>query len=130
MKTDKPDAYVHLRVDKALKAKWVAASRSRGMKLTDWLVERIEGKTMDVFKIPESLAEKYHGAGHALAAITGGEIIDFIYVRDVLTDHDDEDQDDLEAAINNPSLGPTVRKLQSLGEVSVGMCSCWEFTVL
>jgi hypothetical protein len=36
-----PDAQVHLRVPMAVKAQWVRESRARGMKLTDWLLQRI-----------------------------------------------------------------------------------------
>jgi len=38
------EAYVHLRVPKELKAKWVRQSRAEGMRLSDWIVERIEQK--------------------------------------------------------------------------------------
>ena len=37
-----PDAQVHLRVPMAVKAQWVRESRACGMKLTDWLLQRIE----------------------------------------------------------------------------------------
>lgn len=86
---------------------------------------------MRVFKISESLAHKYHGAGWALAAITGGQVIDLIYLRDIFgplgIDVDDFGRGRLAAVIDHPALGPSVRHLQALGEVSVGMCSCWEF---
>jgi len=36
-------ATVHLRVPAALKARWVRDSRAAGMRLTDWLVGRIDG---------------------------------------------------------------------------------------
>ncbi len=35
-------AAVHLRVPSELKAKWVQESRAAGMRLTEWLVQRIE----------------------------------------------------------------------------------------
>ena len=35
-------AAVHLRVPRELKARWVQESRDAGMRLTDWLVQRIE----------------------------------------------------------------------------------------
>jgi hypothetical protein len=37
-----PDAQVHLRVPMHIKAQWVRESRACGMKLTDWLLQRIE----------------------------------------------------------------------------------------
>lgn len=35
-------AAVHLRVPRELKARWVQESRTAGMRLTEWLVQRIE----------------------------------------------------------------------------------------
>ena len=92
----------------------------------------------NVFKIPEALHGKYHGAGVALAAVTGEQIVNLVYLRDALPDFDEfdhdlginEDTDHLKAAIADPRLGPTVRELQSLGAVHVGMCSCYEFVEL
>ena len=40
------------------------------------------------------------------------------------------DDASLPAVLNDARLGPTVRLLQSTGEVFVGMCSCWEFVEL
>lgn len=84
-----------------------------------------------VFKIGEELADKYHGAGHALAAVTGGQVVGLVYVRDVLPDYDEsEGLASLAMAINEERIGPVVRELQALGELHVGMCSCWEFVEL
>lgn len=85
---------------------------------------------MNVMKITEDIAEQYHGSGHALAAVTGGRVIKLIYLSDVLPDLDEEDPGAVRAALGDPRIGPSVRLLQSLGEVSVGMCSCWEFCEL
>ncbi len=82
---------------------------------------------MTVFKIPESLYPKYHGAGHALAASASGQLVDLVYIEDVIPEYDSEGAHDLHAAITDDRLGQTVRYLQSLGEVHVGMCSCYEF---
>lgn len=44
-----PDALIHLRVPAATKARWVRASRSAGLRLTDWLTTIVEAhmaKTM------------------------------------------------------------------------------------
>lgn len=40
------DAFVHLRVPPALKARWVRESRAAGMRLTDWIVQRVEAQAM------------------------------------------------------------------------------------
>ena len=36
------DSVIHLRVPAALKARWVRESRAAGMRLTDWIVERVD----------------------------------------------------------------------------------------
>ena len=36
------DALIHLRVPAELKARWVRESRAAGMRLTDWIVRRVE----------------------------------------------------------------------------------------
>ena len=38
------DANIHLRVPAATKARWVSESRAAGMRLTDWIVARIDGQ--------------------------------------------------------------------------------------
>lgn len=86
---------------------------------------------MNVFPIPDTIADKYQGAGHAMAAVTGGQIVGLVYLRDALPDYDDgEGIARLANAINDDRLGPTVRELQALGDLHVGMCSCWEFVEL
>lgn len=41
------EALIHLRVPAALKARWVRESRSAGMRLTDWIVSRVEAQPME-----------------------------------------------------------------------------------
>ena len=36
------DALIHLRVSRERKGRWVKQSRDAGMKLTDWIIERVE----------------------------------------------------------------------------------------
>lgn len=38
------DALIHLRVPAGLKARWVRESRAAGMRLTDWIIRRVEDK--------------------------------------------------------------------------------------
>lgn len=86
---------------------------------------------MKTYQVPEGLAPQYHGAGHALAAVLGGTLVRIIYLHDILPDYDGAlDGAALRRAISLPQLGPAVRELQALGDVSVGMLSCWEFTKL
>ena len=84
----------------------------------------------EVYKISGSIADKYHGCGHALAAIAGGQIMSLVYLGDVIEDINEEDESAVYAALDDERLGPAVRYLSTLGEVSVGMCSCYEFIVL
>lgn len=84
----------------------------------------------EVFKIEGAMTEKYHGCGQALAAVTGGQIVGLVYIRDVIEDVDEEDEDSIRAALVDERMGPTVRMLSALGEVFVGMCSCYEFVVM
>ena len=82
---------------------------------------------MNVIAIPEELAGAYQGSGHALAAIREGRIIDLLYLRDLLPDFE---PDGVETAITDARLAPSIAHLSSLGDVSVGMVSCWEFVEL
>ena len=36
------DALIHLRVPAAIKSRWVRESRVAGMRLTDWIMQRVE----------------------------------------------------------------------------------------
>ena len=40
------EAIIHLRVPAELKARWVRESRAAGMRLTDWIVSRVEAQPM------------------------------------------------------------------------------------
>ena len=84
---------------------------------------------MNIFQIKgnDILESKYQGSGVAIGAVYGGQLIDIIYLRDVFPDLDEEDEKAVQAALNDQSIAPTVRKMQALGEVFVGMCSCYEF---
>lgn len=41
------EALIHLRVPAELKARWVRESRAAGMRLTDWIVSRVEAQPMN-----------------------------------------------------------------------------------
>lgn len=117
---------INISVPRAFKARWVRQSQSEGLKLTDWIIKRLESRPMNVYKIPESVASKYRGSGHALVAVVRGQVVDLVYLSDELTDFDPEAPGALAAAVGDARLGPTVRRLQALGHVSVCMLSCWE----
>jgi len=138
--TEGREALIHLHVSAALKARWVRESRAAGMKLGDWIIERVErgGISMKVHKITDDLASQYHGAGLALAAIMGGKVVALRYVADVAPEQvaDAVAEGGAHAAffvrqwLGTAEAAPVVRELQALGEVSVGMCSAWEFCEL
>lgn len=53
------DALIHLRVPAATKARWVRESRAAGMRLADWIVQRVEPPLMKKntpISIPEGMA--------------------------------------------------------------------------
>ena len=53
------DALIHLRVPAELKARWVRESRAAGMRLTDWIVQRVEAQPMKKItpiSIPQGMA--------------------------------------------------------------------------
>lgn len=53
------DALIHLRVPAELKARWVRESRAVGMRLTDWIVQRVEAQPMKQItpiSIPQGMA--------------------------------------------------------------------------
>ena len=131
-------ATIHLNVPAGLKARLVKESQRRSMKLTDYLLGLIErAEAMSTHPIPESISNQYHGAGWALAAVTGGELVALRYVSDlapVLANDLIEGGNTARAAVQrwiaSDAAGPAVRELQALGDVSVGMCSCGEFVEL
>jgi hypothetical protein len=84
---------------------------------------------MNVFDVPDTLADKYHGSGYALAATVNGQLIDIVYLRDVLPEFDEDDEPS-HAMLSDARLGPSIRHLQALGSVHVGMLSSWQFVEL
>lgn len=84
---------------------------------------------MNVIPITDDLADSYHGAGYALAAVTGGRIMKLVYIEDVAPQLE-LSHESVTEWILSPEAAPVVRELQALGLVSVGMCSGWEFTEL
>lgn len=92
---------------------------------------------MKTYHIPEATASQYHGAGYALASTTGGQLVALRYLADIAPELDEpltEGGQTARAAVQNwiksDAAGPTVRELQALGQVHVGMCSAWEFCEL
>lgn len=99
---------------------------------------------MNTYKIPEPIHPQYHGAGYAMAATQNGEVIKLTYLRDIFEEFDDYNGDDgddtppdqaaitayLQTYLTNPAIEPTLRELNALGNVSFGMCSCYEFCEL
>lgn len=131
--------YIHINCTVAQKGRLVQASRAKGMKLGDWALEMIErAQAMQAYPITDQIAPQYKGAGYALAAIIGGQVVALRYVLDVATGEvaDQIAEGGTHAAffvrqwLQTDEAAPVVRELQALGQVSVGMASCWEFCEL
>jgi len=135
--TNKP-VTIHLNVSAALKSRLVKASQRRCMKLTDYLMGLVErAESMNTYQIPESIYAQYQGAGWALAAMTGGQLVAIRYIADLapglssdLIEGGSAARQAVQEWIASDAAAPAVRELQALGEVSVGMCSCGEFVEL
>jgi hypothetical protein len=65
---------------------------------------------MNVFKIPDALEDKYHGAGAGLAATVDGQLVDIVYIDDIIPNFSGLAAD-LPAALDDPMLAPTMRQL-------------------
>ncbi len=50
------EALIHLRVPAELKARWVRESRAAGMRLTEWIVQRVERKEMQMQTVTTYIA--------------------------------------------------------------------------
>jgi hypothetical protein len=91
-----------------------------------------------MYPINDAVASQYKGAGYALAAVTGGQIVALRYVRDVAPAQVSDAVDEggahapffVRQWIGSAEAGPVVRELQALGDVLVGMCSSREFVEL
>jgi hypothetical protein len=86
-------------------------------------------ESMRTFKIPDALEDAYRGAGAGLAASVDGELVAIVYIDDIIPNFSGEIAD-LPDAVLDPMVVPTVRYLQTLGKVHVGMMSGWTFTEL
>lgn len=94
---------------------------------------------MQVFKISDSLAGAYHGSGWALGSVaSNGELVALRYFEDLVPVSVASQLGDGNGAhgdffikvwLDTAEAAPVVRELQALGDVVVGMCSCWEFVV-
>ena len=92
---------------------------------------------MKVIKVPETLYPKYRGCGYAMCATLNEVMLDLIYFVDIFKDFDEFEGleqpalfEAMKALIIKPEVGKKVRYLQSLGDVSFGLCSCYEFNEL
>ena len=97
---------------------------------------QLECGSVTIYKVPEGLAPQYHGSGWALAAVAGGQLVKLVYLADASPAFDQMMQQPgadnhgaffARQALSLPDMGLTIRELQALGQVSVGMLSGWEF---
>jgi hypothetical protein len=94
-------------------------------------------KKVNALAIPEALYEKYSGAGYGMVSVLNGVIVDLVYFETIddsfFIDPEfcsDAQMKKLGEIIDDPKVGESVRYLQSLGEVFVGIFSCYEFCEL
>lgn len=81
---------------------------------------------MNVYPISQNAG--YDGMGLALAAVVNGEAVKIIYLRDICSYYDGEEEvKDWAFWGLNPMVKATAIKLEETGRVSVGMASSWEF---
>ena len=90
---------------------------------------------MNVYKVPERLFDRYHGAGYAFAGVSpGGDLLDFVYLRDIDENFDDEQTAEVVAL--RAAADPAMQARGSFFEVpgkstmAFGMISCYEFCEL
>lgn len=92
------------------------------------------------YSIPESLYPQYHGAGYAMIAIKNDELIAIKYLRDIDPDFDFDDDDlegngltvheHLKSLTQDQRIGNMGKLLNTLGNVHIGMMSCYQFIEL
>lgn len=90
----------------------------------------------DCYDVPENLHVQYHGAGYALVAIKDDVLVAIQYLRNIdgEFDFDDDDlecgesvHDRLKNIIADDRVGHVSKLLNSLGNVHIGMMSCYQF---
>ena len=87
---------------------------------------------LNIYKIPRTLERKYQGFGLALCSVMNNEVTNFIYIRNIISGYDtnydiDYSKNPIEEVVNDDRIVPHIRFLQITGEVSIGVCACWEF---
>jgi hypothetical protein len=84
------------------------------------------GKTFD---IERPLYPKYSGGGVAIGVAANDHLLDFTYLRDLVPEVD-ERHPDLQRLLGDPRVDRVARRLREAGQVVIGRCSGYEFTVL
>lgn len=67
------DALIHLRVPAATKAAWVRESRAAGMRLTDWIISRVE-RAVPIKAVPISIPAGVTFADLKMTRTPDGEV--------------------------------------------------------
>lgn len=87
------EAYVHLRVPASTKGRWVRESRAEGMRLTDWIIRRVDMKTANdiITLITEDLG--HYDKKQVLDALSDGEALAALGLTDEDTEEVEEAYD-------------------------------------
>lgn len=94
----------------------------------------------NVWKVPAELHSKYHGCGYAMGAIKNDKLVEIQYFTDLDDSFyfDDEilqelgisQEQRLEQIASDLKVGQAAIFLNTIGNVHVGMLSCFEFVEL
>ena len=83
----------------------------------------------NAIKIAETLGPEYKGAGFALAAIAGGQVVAPAYLDDVLPEFDQATAniEAVQAVLADPRVKGKAWEMTLFGEPSIGICVDWRF---
>lgn len=84
---------------------------------------------MKVYKVGDEIMHRYHGCGHAVAAVKDDRLVNFIYLKDAVPGWDEDSPGREEDVFVNPAAQPAIHAMRAFGDVQVGMLSCCEFVV-
>ena len=87
--------------------------------------------TTQIFKIEGHMISKYHGAGHAFAAIKDEQLVDLVYFKTLFDEYNYFDVDEVEVTqlIKDDRAVAEIFRLAELGQFAVGICASYQFII-